>query len=200
MSIRTPKPEPASQKLHNPLIEKTMCVGDILTILPDAGPLIAQYGLHCFQCSANTVETLEEGCRSHGFMDEEIDDLVTDLNELLTSRPTRPQTLTLTEPAAHALQDLLTAEGKATWGLLVGLDEGGGFCMEFLEAPLREHTVFSNATVPTVRLFATTLTLAGIGGATIDFREGRFKLDLPEDTMKKGCACESGGGCGCGEN
>jgi hypothetical protein len=83
--------------------------------------------------------------------------------------------------------------------LQVGTDEAGGFCMEFRKEPEEDSSVFFHREVPAMRLFATPLTLSRIGGSTIDFREGRFKLDLPEDVggAKKECAC--GGNCACGK-
>lgn len=174
-----------------------MRVNDILTLLPHAEQLIAQYGLSCYSCASSAYENLEEGCRSHGMKDDVIDDLVTDLNELLAQRAPRPQTLTVTEAAARALGEILAREGKEGWGLQVGLDESGGFSMEFVADPSTGEKTFSNPAVPDVRLFASTATLEGIGGATVDLRDGRFKLDLPEDMQKKTCACANGGECAC---
>lgn len=173
-----------------------MRVSDILALLPHAGPLIARYGLSCFGCSANTLETLEDGCRSHGMPEAEIDDLVADLNELLAHRPARPERIALTEDAARALHAVLEQQGKTGWGLVVALDEQGGFCMELREEPASDDKIFAHEAVPEVRLFASALTLGAIGGATIDVRDGRFKLDLPEDARKHACTC--GGTCGCG--
>ncbi len=69
--------------------------------------------------------------------------------------------------------------------------------MEFRKEPEEESQVFFHREVPELRLFATSLTLSRIGGSTIDFREGRFKLDLEETkNTKKECSC-GGGGCGC---
>lgn len=174
-----------------------MVVRDILMLLPDAEGLLAQYGLSCFHCSANATETLLDGCKSHGFSDEVISDLVTDLNEMLSEQPARPQTLTLTKDGALALQKIMAAEGKRDQGLLVGLDEAGGFCMEFQSEPASDDKTFTNAEVPSVHIFASSLTLTRIGGATIDYREGRFKLDLPEEIAKSSCGC--GGECACTE-
>lgn len=178
-------------------IQKSMPVMEILTILPHSESLLAQYGLSCFHCSANAVETLEQGCKSHGFATEDIDDLVTDLNELLKDAPLRPQTIMLTKEAAIALRDIQKAEKKEGQGLLVDVDEHGGFAMEFAASDAG-FSIFLNAEVPDVRIFATSQTLLRIGGATIDYREGRFKLDLPEDAMKGACGCADGGEeCGC---
>jgi len=106
-------------------ISRRMCVSEILAMLPEAGPVVAQYGLSCFSCEAREFETLEEGCRSHGFPDEEIDDLVSDLNELLQSRPPRPQTLSVSAAAALRLRAVLAAEEKAGWVLVVGVPPRG---------------------------------------------------------------------------
>jgi len=181
-----------------------MRVAEILALLPDSASLLAQYGLSCFSCSANAYETLEEGCMSHGFSSEDLNDLVTDLNVMIDDKPERPQTLTLTKEAALQLKTILEAEGKAGWGLSVGLDANGGFSMELSEKAAPTDKAFECDGVAGIALFASPITLFSIGGATVDFREGRFKLDLPEDLQKKkGCcqgkdACDCGGGeCGC---
>ena len=179
-------------------ISRTMRVAEILAFLPESESLLARYGLSCFHCSANAYEALDEGCRTHGFTDEDIDDLVTDLNELLGSRPQRPQTLTITLPAAQALLDIAKSEGKAGQVLLVGVDDAGGFCMEFQEKATEDSAIFSHPDVPAMQLFATSLTLQRIGGSTIDFRDGRFKLDLP--ASKAGLPHDlATNGCGCGK-
>lgn len=198
MSAATVKPE------NRPVIYSAMNVAEILALLPDSASLLAQYGLSCFSCSANATETLEEGCRTHGFSDEDLQDLVTDLNEMLANKPERPQMLTLTKDAALQLKEILKAEGKAGWGLLVGLDENGGFAMEIAEKAGKSDLTFRCDDIDDVALFASPLTLFSIGGATVDFREGRFKLDLPEDAEKKAGCCKGAdtdacghGSCGC---
>ncbi len=163
-----------------------MRVSEIVALLPNAGPLLGEYGLHCFGCPANTLETLEEGCRGHGFTDEDIHELVEDLNTLLREQPQRPQTLTITTDAARALRTVAEQEGHRGEDLLVAIDETGNFCIEFEKEP-RLSLAFSNMEEPDVRVFATPLTLGRIGGATIDFRDGRFKLDLPEDKPQHSC-------------
>lgn len=192
MSVRTRK----KTAEMTPSITKDMRVSDVLALLPTAEPLLARYGLSCFHCSANTLENLEDGCRSHGFTDEDVGDLLTDLNELLRTAPKRPQTLTLMLEAAKNLRAIAEQEGKLGHVLEVGVDEGGGFCMEFREKPATEDQIFFHPDLPDMRLSASALTLSRIGGSTIDFRDGRFKLDLPQDMQHTGCACGKGE-CGC---
>ncbi len=184
-----------------------MRVHDILALLPHAEPLLAEYGLHCVGCAGSEFETLEEGCLSHGFTESKLDDLVTDLNELFKKQPERPKTIEVTEAAAIALFDILKKEEQTDHILVVGLDDptssdglrragAGGFCLDVLPDVASDHVLFGHSSVPALKLAASQLTLTRLGGATIDRRDGRFKLDLPGDTTKKkGCGC--GGACGC---
>ena len=173
-------------------ITKTMPIMEIVTLIPEAKAVLAEYGLHCFSCAGSEFEMLGEGCASHGFSTEEIDALVDDLNEMLERMPERPETLTLTASAAHAIKQVAAqdpetkATTKGTVGLAVIADAGGGFCMEFRSSAGAGERTFGNAEEPGVALFASALTLKRIGGATIDFRDGRFKLDLPEEDS---CSC-----------
>ena len=174
-------------------LQKSMPVSDIVLLLPECESLLAEYGLHCFHCAANTIETLEEGCRGHGFTEEDIDELMTDLNDMLLEKPTRPQRIDVTLPAAQSLKEILAEETEKNRVLLVTLDERGGFCMEFRKAE-DDMLTFTHPEEPDVRIAATMLTLARIGGAKVDFRDGRFKLDMPEDAHGA-CACS--GKCAC---
>lgn len=170
-----------------------MNVMEIIALHPDAGDILAAYGLHCFQCAFNTLDSLEAGAKSHGLTDTDIENMVTDIEDLLRSSPVPPPVLTLTESGAKALLDIAKAEGKDSCLLRVASDDSGGFCMEFAELKTLDDREFTNAAVTGVALIASAQALHRIGGATVDFREGRFKLDLPK---AKGCACE-GKGCSC---
>jgi Fe-S cluster assembly iron-binding protein IscA len=172
-----------------------MRVIDIVTLVPQAADVMAAWGLHCSGCSMGGLESLAEGCNAHGYGDEEIQLLLEDIEEARRTAPARPASIIVTAEAACAVRQIGMQEKKLpsdTAGLSVILDGEGGFCMEFRDRCDEGDKVFINAEEPDVRVFASLLTLGRIGGATIDFREGRFKLDLPEDA----CSC-SEQGCGC---
>lgn len=174
-----------------------MRVSEILALLPGCEALLREYGLSCVNCQMNDYETLAEGCLSHGFSDEDIAQLVVELNEMLESQPGRPQTLDVTKEAATMLLEIIRGQGKEAAVLEVVVDERGGFSMDVLDEAPDGSLIFAHREVPSVRVAASALTLSRVGGATIDHRDGRFKLDLPEDKNAKGCACENGGACGC---
>lgn len=176
--------------MQSTLLQKSMRIADILTLLPQAERLLAQYGLHCSGCSIGGAETLEDALSMHGMSEEDVGDLMADLHVLLEDRPERPQTIAITETAAIALTKILDAEKKTGWVLRVGLDATGGFHLEIVkEVPADDHVFMHHG----LTVSASPLTLAAIGGATIDEREGRFKLDVPG----AGAACACGGECSC---
>ncbi len=193
-ALAKPKKAP-KQKI--PDVDASMNVMEIIGLHPEAADILAAYGLHCFQCAFNTLDSLESGAKSHGLTDTDIENMVNDITELLQLSPVPPQKLTLTESAAKALLEIAKAEGKKTCLLRVGSDDSGGFCMEFAELKTSEDREFSNANVKDVSLIATPQALHRIGGSTVDFREGRFKLDVPKASScgceKKECSCKKSG-------
>ncbi|MBI1812448.1 DUF1858 domain-containing protein [Candidatus Peregrinibacteria bacterium] len=188
-SVTSKKKSPGSDAIH-----RDMPVADIVALCPEAQTILAEYGLHCFGCAGSALETLKDGCRGHGFSDEDIDELVDDIGQLVAAMPSKPAALTLTLSAARAIRDVAEKEGRGGEGLCVIADGQGGFCMEFRKESEGDEKVFTNREEPDVRIFASSLTLKRIGGATIDFREGRFKLDLLDhcDCAAGSCSCAEG--------
>ncbi len=185
-----------SQKSHDarrrPMIDAEMNVLDIIGLHPKAGDILAAYGLHCFQCAFNTMDSLESGARSHGLTDIDIENMVIDLQELIDSLPAKPDKLSLTATAAKALQQIGKQEKKKTVCLRVTTDSNGGFCMEFTEKPMSNDRSFTCAGIQDVSLIASPETLWRIGGSTVDFRDGKFKLDMEEacGCTRNGCTCK----------
>lgn len=167
-------------------IGPTTRISDILELVPDAAEIFALHGLHCAGCQFQTSDTLEEGMGLHGKNDGHLTALLEDLQHGLPEGTKRPATIVVTRSAAEGLREALREQGKEGWMLLVMTDETGGFCMEFVRSKTPEHLVFNHPEVPEVLVIASEKTLASIGGSTIDFRDGRFKLDMPDS-----------GGCGC---
>ncbi len=61
-------------------INKNMTFGDLLKKFPKAGPILANYGLHCIGCHISVFETLEQGMKAHGMDDAELDRVIGELN------------------------------------------------------------------------------------------------------------------------
>ena len=177
---------------------KDMRVGEIIALFPNAANIMTEYGMHCSSCSIGAVETLEEGCQIHGFSEEVLDELLDDINTALVEAPQRDHVITITPSAANGVKKIADAEGIETAVLHVIVDGSGGFCLEFSEQEIEGGESFSCEEVPEVKVSASPLVLNRIGGAVIDERDGRFKLDLPDDMEccqgeKSACGCASTG-------
>ncbi|MEQ1849892.1 MAG: DUF1858 domain-containing protein [Candidatus Peribacteraceae bacterium] len=168
-------------------VRRDMPIVDILQTVPDAAEIFALHGLHCAGCQFQSSDTLEDATQLHNMSEETLQDLLNDLKTGLPESMRRPKTITITNDAAHALLRTLKDQGKEGWKLLVLTDEAGGFCMEFCASVPADHEKFSNTAVPELTIIASLMTLASLGGSTIDFRDGRFKLDLPTASE---CGCK----------
>lgn len=47
-------------------ITKDMTIGEILTVKPEAAPVLMEAGMHCLGCPSAQGETLEEAAMVHG--------------------------------------------------------------------------------------------------------------------------------------
>ncbi|MBI2414862.1 SUF system NifU family Fe-S cluster assembly protein [candidate division WWE3 bacterium] len=50
---------------------------------PAIAEVLLDYGLHCVGCFANTFDSIETGAKIHGYLDEEIDEMVERINEVV---------------------------------------------------------------------------------------------------------------------
>jgi hybrid cluster-associated redox disulfide protein len=189
MSARRQTKTTAKRKIEagKSSVRRDVAIAQILQTVPDAAEIFAMHGLHCASCQFQASDTLEEGAKLHGMNEEKLQDLLKDLETGLPESMRRPKTITITNDAAHALLRILKDQGKEGWKLLVLTDQAGGFCMECTESVPSDHETFSNTAVPELTVVASLLTLASLGGSTIDMRDGRLKLDLP---TAAGCACK----------
>ncbi len=175
------------------MITATMNVLDIIDLHPNAADILSAYGLHCVGCAFNTMDSLEDGARAHGLTDVDIENILIDLNDLLAGGAMKTQPLILTESAAKALQKIAHDEKREECHLRIIADEYGKFCLEFAEKKEQDEEEFIHPTIQSVALLAGHATLVRIGGSTVDYREGRFKLDLAQKChcKKDDCSCKT---------
>ena len=176
VSKRPAKRRTQSDENVQEVVTEQWTVSEIVTQYPQATEVMAEYGLHCFGCSASSIETLGEGCQGHGFSEEDIENLVDDINHVIASTPAKEQVLFVSKDAALAICEVAKTEKTEGQGLSVQANQDGSFFMEFREKIEEGEKEFANEEVPEVKVWASILTLQRIGGSTIDFREGKFKL------------------------
>lgn len=69
------------EAVKKPLITKDMLVSEIVSKHPTTVPIMLAYGLHCFECGASELETLEEGTIGHGMTQDDLEMILKDVNE-----------------------------------------------------------------------------------------------------------------------
>jgi len=65
-------------------VTKDMTLGEVVNKYPDAAQIMLKYGLHCIGCHVASFETIEQGCKSHGMDDKQIEKMLKEINEALT--------------------------------------------------------------------------------------------------------------------
>jgi iron-sulfur cluster assembly protein len=176
-------------------IHRQMTIEEVFTSFPNKGPKLAQEmsnsGLQCVGCSAATWETIEEGMLGHGYKDEQIDSLISRLNEILNEKEDLT-TITLTPKAAEKYREILKEEGKEGWGLRFGEKAAGcsGFeyFLDYSQGPKEGDTIFTSEGI---QIHVHHTSLARLLGSVIDYAHGLqgagFKVSNPN--VKSSCGC-----------
>lgn len=71
-----------SQNKEKRIITKDMNLADVIFKWPDTAEIFLDYGLHCVGCIAAGFDTIEVGAKVHNLTEEEIEEMVTRVNEV----------------------------------------------------------------------------------------------------------------------
>ena len=179
-------------------ITKEMTIEEIFSRFPHKSQKLAQEmsnrGLHCVGCGAATWETLEAGMLCHGFLEEDIEEMVGRLNAILSEKLDLA-TISMTKKAADKYRHILQEDGKEGWGLRFG-DKAAGcsgfeYVLDYSEKALPEDRVF---VAHGVEIHVNEGIVSRLLGSEIDFVDGLngsgFKVSNPN----------AKGSCGCGKS
>jgi len=64
-------------------ITRDMNLADVLFKWPQVAQVLMDYGLHCVGCGAAGFDTIEVGAKIHNLSEEEIEQMVTDVNQII---------------------------------------------------------------------------------------------------------------------
>jgi len=91
-------------------ITEDTLIGDIVENYPEVVETLLNYGVHCVGCHVSPFEPLGDGLRSHGMEEEEVEEAITKLNSILSSRKESGNgslpsiTLSVTDSAAKKIK------------------------------------------------------------------------------------------------
>ena len=176
-------------------IHRELTIEQIFAKFPHKSQKLAQEmtnsGLHCVGCGAATWETLEAGMLSHGFAEEEIDDMVNRLNGIL-GEESDANAISMTQRAAEKFKKILAEDGRVGWGLRFA-DRAAGcsgfeYVLDYSETAQPDDQVFLSHGV---EIHVSKAVVDRLMGSEIDYVDGLngsgFKISNPN--VKGACGC-----------
>lgn len=175
-------------------ITRHQTIDEVFAKFPQKAQKLAQVlskaGLNCVGCSASTWETLESGVLTHGFDEQVLLKLLNDLNAVLEEE-SDPETVTLTERAAHKFLSICEAEGKVGFGLRFDEKPAGcsGFeyTLDFSPKAMKDDVVIPSHGVD---IHIASNMISRLVGCEIDYVDGLqsgFKISNPN--VRSSCGC-----------
>jgi len=67
-------------------VTKDMTLGDVITKHPEAAEVMIKFGLHCVGCHVAAWETIEQGAKSHGMSDKDLEKMVREINDAVKDK------------------------------------------------------------------------------------------------------------------
>lgn len=64
-------------------IDREANLGAVVFKYPEVEEILLDYGLHCAHCVASGFDTIEMGAKVHGMEKDEIDEMLTRMNEVI---------------------------------------------------------------------------------------------------------------------
>ena len=183
-------------------ITKDTLIRDILSENPEKSPLLSEimidFGIHCVGCGAAAFESLEEGVLSHGYSEEDLNRLITNLNKAINEETPKSNIeikdfkLTLSGKALEKIQDLIKSEGKEKNILRVSVLAGGcsgyTYDLELVEETPKEDLKFKQEDL---QISVERDSLEYLNNTEIDFldslKESGFKFNNPNANKECGC-------------
>jgi iron-sulfur cluster assembly accessory protein len=185
------------------IIHGDMLIGDILNSYPEAAQIMEDFGLHCTSCSVNAYEPLGAGARGHGMKDEQVEELISKLNDMAIGQKNQadPDGLFVTKRAAFKVNEFSKAEEKEGWALRITAhpsDDGKepAYAMDFVEKAEKDDKTFD---FDDVKVVLNPDSFETLKGSDIDYLQTKFGegFKITNPNFNKGGCC-GGGGCSSG--
>lgn len=183
-------------------ISKDTVIAEILAQHPEKGRSLSnkmmEFGIHCVGCGASTFETLEQGVLGHGYLENELDGLIKDLNKIIKEKVDYKEeniksfSLKLTDKALNKVKSIMQQQGKENSTLRISVLSGGcsglTYDMEIINKAVKTDLNFKQGGV---NIAIDKESMDYLNEVSVDFvdtlNESGFKFNNPNAT--RGCGC-----------
>ena len=175
------------------IITKDMTIGDVVAKYPAVIEPLQEAGVHCVGCHVSYSESLEDGFKSHGMTDEQVDEVISKLNKAVAEyKAEEGKEFIITSKAAEKLIEVLKENNKEGSGLRVEIVPGG--CSGFQYGlELDDKTTDLDLTIEEkgVKIIISKENLQFLKGARLDYVDSLqgagFKISNPNVHSSCGC-------------
>jgi len=183
------------QTTESILITKDMTIGDVVKKYPACIEPLQAAGVHCVGCSVAYHETLDQGFKSHGMSEEEINKVIININNAIkdsTDENEGEKEIIITNKAAEKLKQILKDNHKEGGALRISVTPGGCSGFEYgleLDEHIKEDDkVFKDKGVKVVIPNENFKMLKGAKIDYVDSLQGAgFKITNPNASSSCGC-------------
>lgn len=178
------------EALQKKEITRTMTISDVVLLYPEVIPILLDNGVHCVGCNVSAYETVEDGFKSHGMNEEEINKVISKLNSKVSSKPR--QQFSVSKSAEDKLKSMLSKFDKS-YGLKLSVMRGGcaGFTYGMDIGKKDEKSIVVES--GDARIFIDKESYALLEGSQLEYIDSLqgagFRVSNPNMKEGSGCAC-----------
>ncbi len=66
-------------------LAKNANIAEVVSQYPEVVEIFAAFGLHCASCFASQFDTISDGAKLHGMLDDEIDEMIEEANKVINA-------------------------------------------------------------------------------------------------------------------
>lgn len=167
-----------------------MTIGEVVQQYPSTVPVLLEAGVHCVGCHVAAWETLEEGFKGHGMDDEDIEFIMSKLNNIISEDNFEGE-INVTPLAARKLKEILKEQGKDDYSLKIEIVPGGCNGMQYSFSLVKESDNGVELNFDGVKILLSKEDFELLKGSKVDYLENLtdagFRIYNPN--AKSSCGC-----------
>lgn len=127
------KPSVAAKQSGQNALSGDILISTAVSRYPEIVPVLMQYGIHCIGCHVSAYESLYDGLAGHGFSDDNIQRVISELNKVIAEQNEKRKTIKvnvkdgikLTKSAVEKIKEAFSKKEGSAKFLRIRVLQGG---------------------------------------------------------------------------